>query len=414
MTDDDEHRPAREVTPQDDPGRGRDEAADRGPHDGPEGGSGGVDRWRRLVAAERARRKLSTGPVRPLAERLAEVTGAVARSGAEWPDFYGDGVVTELEERTAELLGMPAAVWFPTGTMAQQAALRCWAARTGNPRVALHPGAHPVQHERDALERLSGLQPVRIGAARAPVTAEDVYGLDEPVGTVMLELPLVAAGYALPTWEELNRTVAAAREREAVVHVDGARLWESTTWFGRPLAEIAALADSVYVSFYKSLRGLSGAALAGPEDLVEEARAWRHRYGGNLVQQWPAVLTALAGLDRELPRLPSYVTRARLVAAELRAAFDAAELPFAVVHPEEPHTHQFEVWLAGDPDALTLAAVRQAEETGTALFGLWWAAGPPGLAATDVTVEAPGLDWTAEDVREAARTFLAYAGRARA
>ena len=60
----------------------------------------------------------------------------------------------------------------------------------------------------------------------------------------------------LPSWEELTEVVEAARERDAVVHFDGARLWESTAHFGRPLAEIAALADSVYVSFYKSLGGL--------------------------------------------------------------------------------------------------------------------------------------------------------------
>lgn len=76
----------------------------------------------------------------------------------------------------------------------------------------------------------------------------------------------------LPTWEELTEVVDAAREREAVVHFDGARLWECTVHFGRPLEEIAALADSVYVSFYKSLDGFGGAALAGPATLVEEAR----------------------------------------------------------------------------------------------------------------------------------------------
>ena len=91
---------------------------------------------------------------------------------------------------------------------------------------------------------------------------------EEPFGTLMLELPLRDAGFVLPTWDELTDTVEAARERDAVVHFDGARLWECTPHFGRPLPEIAGLADSVYVSFYKSLGGLSGAALAGSADLV--------------------------------------------------------------------------------------------------------------------------------------------------
>src|SRR5690606_39981496 len=121
-----------------------------------------------------------------------------------------------------------------------------------------------------------------------------------------------------PTWEELTGIVDAARERDAVVHFDGARLWESTVHFGRPLDEIAGLADSVYVSFYKSLKGYGGAALAGPRTLVDEAKTWRHRYGGSVFQQFPTVLSALAGLERELPRLPEYVAHAREVAAALR------------------------------------------------------------------------------------------------
>lgn len=90
----------------------------------------------------------------------------------------------------------------------------------------------------------------------------------------MLELPLRDAGFVLPTWEELTEVVEAARERDAVVHFDGARLWETTVHFGRPLDEIAGLADSVYVSFYKSLEGFGGAALAA------RRRWWRRRRPG--------------------------------------------------------------------------------------------------------------------------------------
>ncbi|MEW2440716.1 beta-eliminating lyase-related protein [Micromonospora marina] len=82
------------------------------------------------------------------------------------------------------------------------------------------------------------------------------------------------------------------------MHFDGARLWESTVHLGYSPAEIAALADSTYVSFYKSLGGHSGAALAGDAELVRYARAWRHRYGGTLFQQWPAALAALGPVRR--------------------------------------------------------------------------------------------------------------------
>ncbi|MEU8622446.1 beta-eliminating lyase-related protein [Streptomyces sp. NPDC048623] len=360
-----------------------------------------------------ARRKLWNAPADgTLGTRLRDLADWVAGSpyAGLALDMYGNGVVEELERRVAEELGMPAAAFFPTGTMAQQVALRCWAGRTGNPVVALHPLAHPEVHENNAFAAVSGLRTVHpTGEPRLP-TADEVRDHPEPFGTLMLELPLRDAGFVLPTWDELVAVVDAARERDAVVHFDGARLWDCATHFGRPLPEIAGLADSVYVSFYKSLGGMSGAALAGPEELIEETRIWRHRYGGQVFQQYPAALTALRGLDVELPRLPSYVAHARVVADALRAALAAPGGPsWFRVHPETPHTHQFQVWLPYDPDILTAAALAQAEQTGTTLFRRWFpapAGGPRGLAVTEVTVSAPGLEWTSADVTTAVRDFL--------
>ncbi|MBD0707620.1 MULTISPECIES: threonine aldolase family protein [unclassified Streptomyces] len=376
-------------------------------------------------AARRHRAKVWGGAERALWRGPADGTaGARLRELADWTDAagyggqpldaYGDGLVEVLERRVAAELGMPAAVFFPTGTMAQQAALRCWAGRTGSPVVALHPLAHPEVHENGAFGAVSGLRTVHPTDAPRLPTAREVRDHPEPFGTLMLELPLRDAGFVLPTWRELTEVVEAARERDAVVHFDGARLWECTTRLGRPLAEIAGLADSVYVSFYKSLGGMSGAALAGPEEVMEEARIWRHRYGGQVFQQYPAALAALRGLDAELPRLPAYTAHARVVADALREAFEEAGAGWFRVHPEPPHTHQFQVWLPYPPETLTAAALAQTEETGTALFRRWsapGAGGPPGVAYTEITVTEPGLAWTAEDVREAARTFLSYVGR---
>ncbi|WP_330235744.1 threonine aldolase family protein [Streptomyces sp. NBC_00566] len=370
-------------------------------------------RERRRAAVRCAPRVLSRGGWRgTLRERLTLLTETAPEvyDLDEPTDFYGDGVVAALERRVAGLLGTEAAVFFPTGTMAQQVALRCWAARTGNPVVALHALSHPEVHERHAFSQVSGLRPVTVSHESRPVTAADVRDLDEPFGALIVELPLRDAGFLLPSWEELTEVVEAARDREAVVHFDGARLWEATEHLGRPLDEIAALADSVYVSFYKSLGGLGGAALACPASLAEEARAWRHRYGGMVFQQFPTALSALVGLERELPRLPEYVRHARVVAAALREGFAAAGLPWARVHPGVPHTHDFQVWLPFDAEVLAETAVRQAEETGTLLFADAWDSRGPGLAVTETGVRAAGLDWTSRDVRDAAADFAGRLG----
>ncbi|MDI9886097.1 beta-eliminating lyase-related protein [Streptomyces sp. HNM0645] len=409
------------------PGAGTEGATGADPATAPErhGGDGGeeAERRRRLTAWRASERLLWHGPADGrLGERLAALA---ADAGAvhdldEHVDLYGDGVVARLEGCVAALLGLPAAAFFPTGTMAQQVALRCWAGRTGNRTVALHPLAHPELHERGALGAVGGLRTVHPTREPRFPTADEIRGLDEPFGTLMLELPLRDAGFVLPEWDELVEVVEAAREMDAVVHFDGARLWECAPRFGRELDEIAGLADSVYVSFYKSLAGLSGAVLAGPESLVEEARAWRHRYGGLVFQQYPAALSALLGLERELPRLPSYVAHARTVAAALTAGLaEEPGVPWFRVHPDPPHTHQFQVWLPFGAELLDEAGVRQAEETGVTLFRSWFPArcGPPGVCATEVTVSSPGLSWTADDVRAALADFMARVraggGRAR-
>ncbi|MFI1415307.1 threonine aldolase family protein [Streptomyces sp. NPDC020707] len=377
------------------------EAAERTP---------GQRRERRRVAWRGARRALWRPGFRAtVGELLTGLTDAAPDVyDLDLPvDMYGDGIVETLEERVAALLGKDAAAFFPSGTMAQQVALRCWAGRTGNPTVAMHPLSHPEVHERHALSALGGLRTVHPTREPRMPSADEVRDLDEPFGTLFLELPLREAGFLLPSWEELTAVTDAARERDAVVHVDGARLWECGPHFGRSVAEIADLADSVYVSFYKSLGGFGGAALAGPRTLVDEAKAWRHRYGGQILQQFPTALSALIGLERELPRLPEYVAHARVVAAALREGFAGVGLPWARVHPEEPHTHQFQVWLPYEADVLTDAGTLQAEETGVSLFPQVWDRRGPGLACTEVTVGAPGLEWTADDVRAAVREFVA-------
>ncbi|WP_432523755.1 threonine aldolase family protein [Kineococcus sp. SYSU DK006] len=378
---------------------------------------------REVRAVQRAARVLdrpvTTATLRQRLDALADAAAAAGDLGVDLDapaDLYGDGVVTHLEHRVAALLGTEDAAFFPSGTMAQQAALRCWAHGAGHGAgqdhgrgtVALHALSHLVLHESDALTRLAGLSTVPVTTRPRPTSADDVRSLPEPAGTLALELPLRDAGFLLPSWDELVEVTDAARGRGMRVHLDGARLWETTTHLGHPLDQIAGLADSVYVSFYKSLRGLSGAALAGPADFVERARLERHRYGGNLFQQHPAALTALHGLERELPRLPECTAHARLVADALARELAAAGVAWSAVHPATPHTHQFQVWLPHPAATLAEAATRHAEQSGTALFtGTWREPGlPPGLACTEVTVGPAGLSWSAEDVRTALRGFL--------
>ena len=115
-----------------------------------------------------------------------------ARGGLDAPgDFYGaGGPVEELEERVASLLGKEAAVFFPTGVMAQQVALRYVAELTGRPAVGLHPLGHLEVHEGQAHAQLTGLRSVWPTTARRNPTADEIAAIPEPISTLLLELPL--------------------------------------------------------------------------------------------------------------------------------------------------------------------------------------------------------------------------------
>ena len=308
------------------------------------------------------------GPQRPRAMllALAEATGA-----DEYADAYGEGELIEgFEREIAGLLGKEAAIFMPSGTMAQQIALRIWSERKGCRTVGLHPTCHLEIHEQRAYQVLHGLFGRLVGNPHQVITLDDLKGIHEPLAALLLELPLREIGGQLPAWDELEAQSAWARERNIAMHMDGARLWESAPYYGRNYAEIAALFDSVYVSFYKGIGGIAGAALAGPADFIAEARVWQRRHGGNLVQLYPYVIAAREGLRQRLPKFGQYHERAVRIAEALSV------VPGVAVKPNPPQTNMMHVYLRGDQERLKAAALDIAREEKVALFS--W------LAPTDL------------------------------
>jgi len=335
-------------------------------------------------------RFLAHHPPRTPREILADLS---EYAGEREPDRYGQGELIEsLEERVAALLGTESAAYFASGTMAQQAALRVWADETGMDTVVLHPLTHIEQDELRAVWELHHLRPLMLTDENRQPSVEDLAAIPEPVGTLVVELPLRIPGHILPTWEELTALCAAARDRDVTVHFDGARLWESAPHLGHGLADVAALADSVYVSFYKSLGGISGAALAGPSGFIDAARRWRHRHGGTIVRQYPAVLSAHQALDVTLPRIPAYVEHARDVAAALDTLHQVR------IFPDPPHTNAFRIYLEAGHEALTEAALAHADEYKVWTWGKFWPADVPGWSLAELTVGEATMGWQPDQV----------------
>ncbi|NHC47553.1 threonine aldolase family protein [Motilibacter aurantiacus] len=315
-------------------------------------------------------------------------------------DQYGvGGVVTQLEQEVGELLGKPAA-FFLSGTMAQQIALRVHADRRGRRTVAYHPTAHPELHEGKALERLHGLRGRPVGERHELLTLQGLEQVAEPLAAVLFELPQREIGGQLPAWHDLQAQTAWAREHGAATHLDGARLWECTPYYGRPPAEIAGLFDTVYASLYKGVGGLSGCCLAGPEDVLAEAREWRQRHGGTLFAMWPNAASALLGLRERLPRMPLYVEHAQVIAAALTG------LPGVEVVPDPPVTPMMHLHLRTSKEAFEAARDGLARERGVWAFPRSSPSGSPGVRVVELMVGDSTLQFFPAEVRELVATLV--------
>jgi threonine aldolase len=305
------------------------------------------------------------------------------------PDRYGDGgVVSELEAEVADLLGFPAAVFMPSGTMAQQIALRIHADRNGRRTVAFHPTCHVAEDEGGAFERLHGLVPRPVGDRHALVDLEALSEIAEPLGSLLLELPQRTIGGQLPSWDDLQMQVQWARDRGAAAHLDGARLWQCPPAYDRPLDEIAGLFDTVYVSFYKDLGGAAGCCLLGQQDVIAESREWRRRHGGALFALWPYAVSALAVLRTRLPRMSDYRQHALALAGALR------DLDGVRLVPDPPQTSMFHILLRGDG-----AAIREKMLTIAAEERIWtwpdtFSSGHPDWRVVELSVGDATLDFS--------------------
>jgi threonine aldolase len=252
-------------------------------------------------------------PQRSMAERLQAIIPLAAQY--KEADCYGQGaLVNEFEQQTADLLGHDAALFLPSGTMAQTMALRIWAEQKNCNKVAFHPTSHLQLHEQNAYQALHGLEACLVGKPDDVISREDLDAIPLPLAALLLELPMREIGGQLPTWDELNAQQAWAREQGVALHLDGARLWSCTEYYQKSLAEIGSLFDSVYVSYYKDLDGIAGAMLAGSTDFICAARIWTRRLGGNLITLFPYILAAKQGVAVNLPLMPEFIAKAAIIA----------------------------------------------------------------------------------------------------
>ncbi len=276
-------------------------------------------------------------------DTVTRPTAEMRRAMAEAPvgdDVWGDDpTVIELERETARVLGKPAAVYVPSGTMGNQASIRAHT-RPGD-EILVHELAHVVVHEQGAPAALAGVQTRLLPGERGLIERDvlrrrlrdpsDIH--HAPQRLLCLENTVGELGGLVYAQDALAVIAAYAREQGLAVHLDGARLWNAAVAAGSSPAELAEPADTVSVCFSKGLGAPVGSAVAGSEELIARVRRNRKLFGGGMRQAGIIAAGALHALRHHVERLADDHRNARRLAEGL------AGCPRLRLEPERVETN---------------------------------------------------------------------------
>jgi threonine aldolase len=294
-----------------------------------------------------------------------------AMAAAEVGDdqFGEDPSVNRLQARVAALLGKEAALWLPSGTMANQVALRLLT-RPGD-EVVVSRGSHIAWHETGASAANAGVQLNEIGAG-GRFTAEEFLAAVKPRGhinyppttLVVIENTHNRGGGVIVPADEVERICAAARTREVAAYLDGARLWNAAVASGLSLAALARPFDLVSVALSKGLAAPGGSLLAGSGPLIRQAVRYRRMAGGAMRQVGIFAAAGLHALDHNIERLADDHANAARMAARL------AQSPRIRLDPGAVQTNIVIFELAEDaPEPADVVARAQARGVLILVFG---------------------------------------------
>lgn len=296
--------------------------------------------------------------VKVLKQAFQEIDGEIKS------DIYGTGAaISEFEDKMAAFLGKEKAVFFPSGTMAQQIALRIWCDHKESAKVAYHPLSHLEIHEEDGLKKLHGIETVLLTDKGSVIQLEDLKSMPQDTACVLLELPQREIGGQLPDFETLTAISEYCRKNDIRLHLDGARILETLPYYEKSIEDICSLFDSVYISMYKGIGGIAGAVLTGDDDFIKESKIWKKRHGGDLISLYPYIFTADYYFELRKGKMADYYESAKELAAKYNSCSGITTLP------EIPVSNMFHVHLNRPKEqaAEILAEVQQ--ESGIGLSG---------------------------------------------
>ena len=221
-------------------------------------------------------------------------------------DQYGfGGAVAELEKTIADTTGKETAVFMPSGTLANQLAIKVLS--QDKSKVFVQEQSHVYRDESDAAQRIHGKRLMPLAPGKANFTLADLMAAIERyrrnevfqtgIGAISIENTVRRQNEEIFDIDEIAKISKFAREQGIGLHLDGARLYMASTWSGVPIRKYSSHFDTVYLSLYKYLGSPAGAVLAGDRKTIAAVRKWMKPYGTSMFQNWPNALIALHFLD---------------------------------------------------------------------------------------------------------------------
>jgi len=249
-----------------------------------------------------------------------------------------DPTVNLLQETVAELLGKPAALFLPSGTMCNQIAflIHC---RPGD-EILLDRTAHPLNSEGGGAAALAGAMIMPLQGVRGVFTADQVQAAIR-LGTryqpktrvVSVEQTSNMGGGTIWPLQTIRQVCELAHQNRLLTHMDGARLLNAVVASRTPAKEFAAEFDSVWIDFSKGLGAPVGAVLAGKPEFIQEAWQWKQRLGGAMRQAGIVAAAGVFALRHHIDRLAVDHENAKLLARGL------AEIHGITLNPDEVETN---------------------------------------------------------------------------
>lgn len=272
----------------------------------------------------------STKEYSVLLSQIADEKGIIADS------YSRNGVVEELEKRMAKILGKESAIYMPTGTLANNIAIKKLCGTKD--RVIVQAESHLYNDSGDAAQKLNNLSLIPLAPNQASFSLDEVKDIvnrtvngrvKTGVGAISIESPVRRKDNEMFDFQTMKSISDYAKQNGIKIHLDGARLFNACVHEGKKPVEYASLFDSVYISLYKNFNAASGAVLAGSKEFIKDLYHERRMFGGGMPQVWPFAAVALQYLDSFLSDYAEslHQSEALFSLLEKNSAFNVEKIP---------------------------------------------------------------------------------------